>query len=208
LKLRLRPRAPKPDGAADHLPRKKIHKRAPPRGANKRRRALDDDLGRQDLASDEDDDVESDLDISPLAEPANTEPELPPAPRTPKRARIAPEILPLGLERSDFHNIHASENNVHNELFASLNRPSQQEGTGMELEGDGELWSTEDDRILVELVLEKLKLTKTEWQDCARSLGKDRNSLSRRWRSLMSKGDIGLKGTRASRRGKLHATWR
>jgi hypothetical protein len=75
------------------------------------------------------------------------------------------------------------------------------------VEADGVGWSTEDDRILVELVLEKLKLSKTEWQDCARSLGKDRDSVGRRWKSLVVSGDIGLKA-RSSRRAKIHGTWR
>jgi hypothetical protein len=41
-------------------------------------------------------------------------------------------------------------------------------------------------------VLEKLKLTKSDWQDCARSLGKDRGSVGRRWKSLMVNGEVGL----------------
>lgn len=212
LKLRLRPRAPRLDAAGDHHARKRIIKRAPPRGANKRRRATDDDAGRQDLSSDEDYDVESDLEISRNgARTPSVEPEVLEAPRTPKRARIAPENIPLGLERADYHNLHASSfDSEMDNGFDSLNRSrgTVPEGTNIEVEGDGEAWSIEDDRILVELVLEKLKLSKSQWQDCARSLGKDRNTLSRRWRSLMSKGDVGLKGTRASRRTKIHATWR
>jgi hypothetical protein len=70
----------------------------------------------------------------------------------------------------------------------------------------GEEWSTEEDRLLVELVLEKLKLTKSDWQDCARSLGKDRGSVGRRWKSLMGGGEVGLKSR--SRRAKIHGTWR
>jgi hypothetical protein len=70
----------------------------------------------------------------------------------------------------------------------------------------GEEWSTEEDRLLVELVLEKLKLTKSDWQDCARSLGKDRGSVGRRWKSLMGGGEVGLKSR--PRRAKIHGTWR
>ncbi|CRK45744.1 hypothetical protein BN1723_001087 [Verticillium longisporum] len=244
IKLRLRPRAPRPDNssAPDSRPRKKIVKRAPPRGANKRRRGADDDLGRMDLTSDDDSDnqieadSESDADkIVKRAPPrgankrrrgadddlgrmdltsdddsdnqieADSEsdadvPAMPAAPSTPKRARIAPEVIPLGLARTDYHNLHAASD-------TNLPLLNLAQGSGVEVERDGEHWSTEDDRILVELVLEKLRLSKTEWQDCARSLGKDRNSLSRRWRSLMAQGDVGLKPTRASRRGKLHGTW-
>ncbi|CAK7240924.1 MAG: hypothetical protein STHCBS139747_002380 [Sporothrix thermara] len=122
----------------------------------------------------------------------------PPRPQTPKRARIAPEALPLGLERSDFHALHAN----------GIPDDSSRAGTLVETEADGEAWSTEDDRMLVELVLEKLKLSKEEWQECARSLGKDRHSLSRRWKSLMLHGDIGLKPSSRTRRSKIHGTWR
>ncbi|KAH7326474.1 hypothetical protein B0I35DRAFT_405711 [Stachybotrys elegans] len=204
LKLRLRSRAARQDPRDDHLtPRKKIAKRAPPRGANKRRRDDDDD-GASDRMDDSqpEDDLDSDLDISASAythQPAPAPAPAPAAPSTPKRARIAPEQLPLGLERSDFHDMLLREGRD----LGQLVKP----GTGVEVEADGEEWSAEDDRILVELVLDKLKLSKTEWQDCARSLGKDRHTVGRRWKSLMAHGDVGLK-TRSSRRARLHATWR
>ncbi|KAH8735490.1 hypothetical protein BGZ61DRAFT_471922 [Ilyonectria robusta] len=191
LKLRLRSRG-KPDVRDDHLaPRKRITKRAPPRGVNKRRRAADDDMGRHDFDSDSDmQDSDLDADSLELQEPADNEPV---APATPKRARIAPEQLPLGLERSDFHDVHRqSDGNDSN---------NQDE----DVDGDG--WNAEDDRILVELVLEKLKLSKSEWQDCARSLGRDRHAVNRRWKSLILGGDVGMK-PRAGRRARLHSTWR
>ncbi|KAF7543616.1 hypothetical protein G7Z17_g10592 [Cylindrodendrum hubeiense] len=194
LKLRLRSRG-KADARDDHLaPRKRITKRAPPRGANKRRRAADDDMGRHDSDSGSDSDMhDSDLDADSLElqQPVDDEPV---APATPKRARIAPEQLPLGLERSDFHDVHrrsdgANNTNTHDE------------------DVDGDDWNAEDDRILVELVLEKLKLSKSEWQDCARNLGRDRHAVNRRWKSLILGGDVGVK-PRASRRARLHSTWR
>lgn len=187
MKLRLRSRKAESSNS-ESLGRKRIVKRAaPPRGINKRRRTIDDDMGR-------DDDIDSDLDIDATESAEEAEPS---GPRTPKRARIAPEVVPLGLERSDFHNL---QNNT-TELEEESN-----EGEEVEVEADGEAWSTEEDRILVELILEKLKLTKNDWQDCARSLGKDRSSLGRRWKSLMINGDVGLKAR--TRRGKLHGTWR
>lgn len=108
----------------------------------------------------------------------------PEPPTTPKRSRIAPERMPLGLERADFHNLHAVPGDVETQA------------------GGDEDWTAEDDRMLVELVLEKLKLSKSDWQDCARNLGKDRNSLSKRWKSLMLNDEVGLK------RRKIHSTWR
>lgn len=176
--------------------RKKVVKRsAPARGPNKRRREADDDMGR------DDEDIESDLDIATSETPEMERTEELPRPATPKRARIAPEVIPLGLERSDFHTLHANSGGLFGEDTAA-----KTEGSDVVVEADGEKWSTEDDRILVELVLEKLKLSKSDWQDCARSLGKDRSSLGRRWKSLMINGDVGLK--RTSRRSKIHGTWR
>lgn len=146
-----------------------------------------------------DDDIDSDLEIDSSDDKDQNQDTEESAfrPSTPKRARIAPEAIPLGLERKDFHNLHT----------ANGEEETTVEGTDVEVEADGERWSKEDDRILVELVLEKLKLSKTDWQDCARSLGKDRGSIGRRWRSLMINGDVGLKSSR-SRRGKIHSTWR
>ncbi|OIW35255.1 hypothetical protein CONLIGDRAFT_676181 [Coniochaeta ligniaria NRRL 30616] len=176
--------------------RKRIVKRsAPARGLNKRRREDDDDMGR------DDEDIESDLEIMRHETPEMETPEELARPATPKRARIAPEVIPLGLERSDFHTLHANGGGLFGDDLAP-----QVEGSDVIVEADGEKWSTEDDRILVELVLEKLKLSKSDWQDCARSLGKDRSSLGRRWKSLMINGDVGLK--RSSRRSKIHGTWR
>ena len=49
-------------------------------------------------------------------------------PSTPKRARIAPEVLPLGLERSDFHTLQDSSN---------TSEAGKPEGTEVEVEADG-----------------------------------------------------------------------
>jgi len=180
FKLRLRARK-SDDVTASLAPRKKITKRhaPPPRGINKRRRAVDDNMSR---------DTEE-----PAADDSDEEAG---GPSTPKRMRFAPEVLPLGLERSDFHTLAL--------------QPKSEAGEGEVLESvEGardEQWSTEEDRMLVELVLEKLKLTKSDWQDCARSLGKDRGSVGRRWKSLMVGGDVGLKNR--PRRSKIHSTWR
>ncbi|KAI1177938.1 hypothetical protein F4777DRAFT_539793 [Nemania sp. FL0916] len=187
IKMRLRPRPHNPSD--DKTQRLRIRKRpiAPPRGVNKRRRAPGDDMGR-------DDDFDSDLDISgtDVDEPEDMQ-HITPTLSTPKRARIAPESLPRGLERSDFHNLH--------EPTAEETR---KEGTGVE-EEDGERWSLEDDRVLVELICEKLKLSKSEWQECARRVGKNENAAERRWKTLIRHGDVGVKSR--TRRGKLHGTW-
>ncbi|KAF4979273.1 hypothetical protein FZEAL_4472 [Fusarium zealandicum] len=176
LKLRLRSR----DNRREPAGPKKITKRPPPRGANKRRRAVDDDADHYASESD------FDSDCSSSSQPAELV-----APTTPKRTRLAPEQLPLGLERADFHHM----------------QPQQSDNTNsQEDEAQDDEWNSEDDRVLIEIVLEKLKLSKAEWQDCARSLGRDRHAVDRRWKSLLLNGDIGLK-SRPGRRSKLHSTW-
>lgn len=188
---KLRLRTPRSCGSPYHglLARRRIAKRAASSGPGKRRRA-----DEAEPADHDHDDVDGDLDASP----SHSSDDAPAPPSTPKRARIAPEHLPLGLARSDFHNIHLLNN--------SAGAQDDDDDDGDNKDGVG--WSAEDDRILVELVLDKLRLSKLEWQDCARSLGKDRRSVGRRWKSLMAKGDVGLKGTCPSQRARLQHTWR
>ena len=131
---------------------------------------MDDDKGRDD----EDIESELDMDFHEGEETLETIPQQLSRPQTPKRARIAPEVIPLGLERSDYHGLHIENALANNEGSSRL----EVENDDFIVEVDGEPWSTEEDRILVELVLEKLKLTKSDWQDCARSLGKDREVYS------------------------------
>jgi hypothetical protein len=204
MRLRLRSQKPEATGlgitSGEHSAAlKRIVKRpSSSRALNKRRRVLDDDMGRDDYFSESDLDNQHETIFSTSLDGEDSLPTQPPRPMTPKRSRIAPEVLPLGLERLDYHSLHADG------VFGR--DEAQHDGTDVVVESDGDMWSAEDDRILVELVLEKLKLSKSDWQDCARSLGKDRGSVGRRWKSLMISGDIGLK--RTSRRGKLHGTWR
>ncbi|KAJ4295828.1 hypothetical protein N0V88_004530 [Collariella sp. IMI 366227] len=178
MKLRLRSRnKPEHNTAApsDHgPPRKRIVKRVaavaqPPRGPNKRRRALDDDMDRYNH-HDNDSDVEP-HDLNNNIPVYDREPDS--GPHTPKRSRIAPEVLPLGLERADYHSLNSSfssdistTSTIHGIFYTNSSLPqSTQHDTDVIVETDGEPWSTEEDRILVELVLEKLKLTKSDWQD-------------------------------------------
>lgn len=188
MKLRLRSSKARSSNG-ELIPRKKVVKRPPPRGVNKRRRAMDDDMGRDDNSSEDDEQYEEEQ-----------------RPSTPKRARIAPEVLPLGLERVDFHNLQVQQGST-----GTLEEASSIEGTEVEVEVDGEEWSKEDDQVLVELVLEKLKLSKSDWEEIGKSFGtigsrRDRGSCGRRWKTLMANGDIGLKPR--TRRAKIHGTWR
>lgn len=54
-------------------------------------------------------------------------------------------------------------------------------------------WSPEDDRRLVQLVLDKFSLSRREWDSCARRLGRDGASVGRRWRHLVGDGNVGLR---------------
>ncbi|THV56001.1 hypothetical protein BGAL_0001g00630 [Botrytis galanthina] len=202
-RLRLRIPSPAKRVVLETGDRKRISKRTPrtvSRGINKRRRDTDDDLIHERM----DDVSEQEHEDSSLL-----------APRTPKRRRrIAPEVLPLGLERSDFHTLRLAEmeNTAVGDgafVFSAGGDSQSREREAQrneEEEDDGENWSREEDRMLVELVLEKLKLSKSDWQDCARSLGKDRGDLGRRWKTLMGAGEVGLKGRRKART-KLNSTW-
>jgi hypothetical protein len=150
---------------------------------------------------------------------------VPDMPSTPKRMRLAPEVMPLGLERADFDRLQALEQGESNgarphrllppPIIKSVEASSLDAVDGIHTDAenahnnDDEEWSSAEDRLLVELVLEKLKLSKSDWQDCARSLGKDRGSVGRRWRSLVGGGEVGLKSSARSRaRGRICATWR
>ncbi|EGD92471.1 hypothetical protein TESG_00046 [Trichophyton tonsurans CBS 112818] len=69
-------------------------------------------------------------------------------------------------------------------------------------------WTTEDDGRLVELVLEKLKLSKRDWNDCARRMGKNHDSVGRRWKALVGEGNVGLRRGRRMVRGRIDESWR
>lgn len=64
-------------------------------------------------------------------------------------------------------------------------------------------WTTEDDQVLVNLVLEKFQLSQRDWQECARHLGKDDASVGRRWQALVGEGNVGL----MRRRGSVDERW-
>jgi hypothetical protein len=70
-------------------------------------------------------------------------------------------------------------------------------------------WTAEDDQKLVEIVLEKLKLSKRDWEECARRIGKDNDSVGKRWRALVGEGNVGLRRGRGLPfvRGRLDECW-
>ncbi|OBT89951.1 hypothetical protein VE02_01473 [Pseudogymnoascus sp. 03VT05] len=163
------------------IPRKRIVKRASPRGAGKRRRGVEEEEEEE-------------------------------GPRTPKRSRGVPEMMPLGLVRGDFERLHdahqyRSEGGEVDALGILGGPVGETSEVVEEGEGDEGEWTDEEDRVLVELVLQKLKLSRREWMDCAKMVGRDRRSVERRWSSLVGGGEVGLK-RRGRERGELPGTWR
>lgn len=137
----------------------------------------------------------------------------PRAVRTPKRRRKAPLVMPLGLSAEDFRALESpdeaeEEPQIEMPIVSPDILSDQDSAYGASPLLEEPEWTIDDDRLLVETVLEKLKLSKREWNDCARKLGKDKDSLGRRWSLLVSEGDVGLRrGARMSRTSLDISTW-
>ncbi|MCJ1434079.1 hypothetical protein MMC27_003445 [Xylographa pallens] len=163
----------------------KIEKRRPPRGVNKRRRGANDD-GTLDAAEDQENTYAGSRDGY----------------STPKRQRLAPLSIPLGLERRDFFalqptplpNFSKPQYN-HYQSNQDLSPPLQNDDEVCESNSEANIgeWDSEDDSVLVDLVLDKLRLSKRDWEECARVLGTDGGSLGRRWKELVGDGEVGLR---------------
>ncbi|KAL9108928.1 MAG: hypothetical protein Q9227_006324 [Pyrenula ochraceoflavens] len=155
------------------------------------------------------------------------------APSTPKRQRRAPLALPLGLSQSDFDALETPKAPTSFTFTSTSNSlsseddldttPRPREVTSPQVWNDNvenphnnnnnhrhahphnsRDWTPEDDRLLVNVVLEKLKLSRREWDDCARLLGKDKNSLGKRWKVLVGEGNVGLRrGSGRMPRGRI-----
>lgn len=98
--------------------------------------------------------------------------------------------MPLGLSAADFQFLESP-----NTPPVELDMPSFEINVDADADApsNSDDWSAADDRALVETVLEKLRLSKREWNDCARILGKDKDSLGKRWKMLVGEGDVGLR---------------
>jgi len=123
---------------------------------------------------------------------------------TPKRQRRIPLAMPMGLSADDFDALLApSEEDP--QLDIPIPTPSNNGSDGdsgyepSPADNDSN-WTVEDDRILVETVLEKLTLSKRDWNECANKLGKDKDSIGRRWKLLVGEGNVGLRMRRGGRR--------
>ncbi|WEW56434.1 hypothetical protein PRK78_001877 [Emydomyces testavorans] len=182
----------------------------PPRGINKRRR----DVFEDDSDGDDGDDDDA-IDGTPGDKFS-----------TPKRQRRAPPELPLGLDLSDFKSLRSPKDSrptirvtpcqVESSQVDESRSPNSNLTTTLSLENNDQPlpfdssseWTSEDDRRLVELVLDKLKLSKRDWSDCARRMGKDNDSVGRRWKALVGEGNVGLRRGRRLVRAKIHESWR
>ncbi|KAF7591259.1 hypothetical protein BBP40_001820 [Aspergillus hancockii] len=127
---------------------------------------------------------------------------------TPKRARHVPYDLPLGLSQSDFYSLHSPPVSQsppspahHRQQEMSRERSFYPDAALPSVEGKGpaqsdDPWTAGDDQRLVELVLEKFRLSRDDLEDCARRMGKDDISVGRRWQALVDEGNVGLRRDR------------
>ncbi|KAL3463965.1 hypothetical protein BJX64DRAFT_255970 [Aspergillus heterothallicus] len=179
----------------------------PSRGLNKRRRNTYEE------------DMVMDLDSTPTPYDAEAHSN----PSTPKRRRRLPYDLPLGLSQTDFYSLHSPpvtqsppspEKRRPNEEFPNFPLfnpdaalPSIEESTNPAPPADDMSWSTDDDQRLVEMVLEKFQLSKRDWDECARRMGKDHASVGQRWQALVGEGNVGLRRGKRMVRSHIHKDW-
>ena len=148
----------------------------PPRPSRKRRRSLSDDEGPSDKEN-----------ISTSN------------PSTPKRQRLYPPSLPLGLERADFDALQEQAAKIPIPVTPENRKKEDSPDEAAESE-----WCSSDDSALVSIILRKLQLRQSDWDECAQRLGKGKDSIGERWKLLVGEGEVGLRrGSRAQRRGNV-----
>lgn len=143
---------------------------------------------------------------------------------TPKRRRYFPYDMPLGLAESDFFSMRSppisqSPPTPRNYMDASISAPATaaesdltcpslgpepRAGPAVELAAEVSPWTAQDDQRLVELVLDKFQLSKRDWDECARLMGKDNASVGRRWQLLVGEGNVGLRRGRRRAHGRIN----
>ncbi|OKL63635.1 hypothetical protein UA08_00263 [Talaromyces atroroseus] len=137
---------------------------------------------------------------------------------TPKRRRRLPYHIPLGLGIADFEALdeytctspmcipqQQQQQQIHVDSDPQMEALRQIVLPSIEVEDtDKADWTAEEDEKLVDMVLEKFKLSKRDWEECARRIGKDNASVGRRWQALLGEGNIGLRrGSGPFIRGRL-----
>ncbi len=146
--------------------------RTPPRASRKRRRSLCED------------------DDSPSRDQENI------LPSTPKRQRLCPPSIPLGLMPTDFDALQEAAANIPIPTTPS-NHPPSTSSPSTETETE---WTSANDSALVSLILHKLRLKQSDWDECALRLGKGKDSIGERWKLLIGEGEVGLRRGRGGRR--------
>ncbi|KAJ5562614.1 hypothetical protein N7461_001375 [Penicillium sp. DV-2018c] len=130
---------------------------------------------------------------------------------TPKRTRYIPYNMPLGLSSTDFYSLHSppvTQSPPSARRRANMDDYSYsyslQSGARIdpdtpvpsievaecahasEQEQEQGVWTPQEDQDLVELVLERCRLSQAEWDECARQMG--RRDVAYRWQALVGQG--------------------
>ncbi|KAL1991688.1 hypothetical protein VTN49DRAFT_4996 [Thermomyces lanuginosus] len=124
------------------------------------------------------DDSEQHINFGQIDSPMRT-----PRPRHPLQT---PQIITQDVDDDNDDNARISQT-----VIPSIEEPDNNNDDDMD-DSHSE-WTAEDDQRLVDVVLDKLQLSKRDWEECARLIGKDDDSISRRWRILVGEGNIGLR---------------
>ncbi|KAI9372536.1 hypothetical protein BJX61DRAFT_506973 [Aspergillus egyptiacus] len=207
--LHIVPTPPSPASSRKHkrsLTPRKSPTPKPSRGVNKRRRNTFEE------------DTHTPIDLGD-----NTTLDADANPSTPKRRRHLPYDLPLGLSQTDFYSLYSppvtqsppspaqrrqQECHTPPPFNPDAALPSIEEPTSPASNQDQDQgWTSDDDQRLVELVLEKFRLSKQDWDDCARRMGKDHASVGQRWQALVGEGNVGLRRGRRRVRSRIHKDW-
>jgi hypothetical protein len=119
-------------------------------------------------------------------------------------------LLPLGLSAQDFEGLDSARgalpNTPQEEVSEELDMPVEVDAAHQGF--NGRHWTAADDHVLVVTVLDKLKLSRKDWNQCAGRSGKDGDSLGKRWRVLVGDGEIGLRrGSGGRSRPELRGDW-
>ncbi|MCJ1275550.1 hypothetical protein MMC21_003353 [Puttea exsequens] len=129
-------------------------------------------------------------------------------PSTPKRQRIHPPSLPLGLNRADFAALQDTASHIPLPCTPPppppehFQNPDQTPSSQQNSAATAADWTPSDDSALVALILRKLQLRQSDWDECARRLGEEgRGSVGERWRVLVGEREAGGKGGGRMRRG-------
>lgn len=102
----------------------------------------------------------------------------------------------MGLESADFDALQQQAANV---LLPSTPPNLSSKLSEKDEEED---WCSSDDSALVSMILNKLRLRQSDWDDCARRLGKGKDSIGERWKVLVGNKEVGLRrGKGGKKRG-------